>query len=153
MKVFIFFVNLLYFCFSSECDSFELVSEEYKTLSECKNYEVEENMNCCVGVISVMGKNQYFCQSFDKSATETNISEAMAKKVKLYEDQFLGAVIKAKASCIENVTPFLGTNCNIDDSQNSTIINNCSDFKKEKEDDFCCLFSGNVLFDDNKYNV
>ena len=156
MKLFIIFINLLYFSFSKqniECDSPLLIGETSKTLSECSDYEVEENKKCCVGVISIMGKNQYFCQSFNDSATEQDISEEMDKKVKDYEDKYLGAVVKAKASCREDITPFLGTNCNIEDSQNSIEFNNCSNFKKEKDDDFCCLFSGNVLFNNDKNDV
>lgn len=152
----IFFFNLFFISSSKEtigCDDIILMSETYKNLSECQTYEVEENMQCCVGVISIMGKNNYFCQSFNKSATEEDITTEMDKKVKSYEDKFLGAVIKAKASCTKNVTPFIGTKCNIEDSQNSLEFNNCSTFKKEQEDNFCCLFSGNVLMNNDKYGV
>ena len=157
MSVFILFINLLYFSFSKQntaCDSILTISDEYKSLSDCSAYEVEENMNCCVGVISIMGKNQFFCQPFNKSATEEDISSIMDETVKRNEDLFLGAVVKAKANCTGNVTPFVGTNCNIEDSQNSTEFNNCSAFKKQNDDDYCCLFSGNVLqYNDDKQNV
>ena len=156
MLIFPFFIFLLYFSFSKQnigCDDISTMSDTYKTLSNCNNYEVEENMNCCVGVISIMGKNTYFCQSFNKSATEKDITYEMNKKRKEYEDRFLGAVIKVKASCKEDVTPFMDTNCNINDSQNSSNFNNCSVFKKEKDENFCCLFSGNVLFDNEKQEV
>ena len=148
MSVFILFINLLYFSFSKQntaCDSILTISDEYKTLSDCSTYEVEENMNCCVGVISIMGKNQFFCQQFNKSATEEDISSKMDETVKRNEELFLGAVVKAKASCTGDVTPFVGTNCNIEDSQSSTEFNNCSNFKKETDEDYCCLFSGNVI--------
>ena len=156
MSIFIFFANLLYFSLSKEnisCDSILTISSTYKKLSECQSYDVEEDKNCCVGVVSLMGVNSYFCQSFDKSATEKDISEEMDKKVKSYEDQFLGAVVKAKASCTEDVSPFIGKNCTIDDTQNMKEFNNCSNFKKEKDDDFCCLFTGDVLFDNQKNEV
>ena len=156
MTFIIFFIILIYFSLSTEnigCDDISTISETYKTLEECSSYEVEENMNCCVGVISIMGKNSCFCQSFDKTATEQDISTEMDKKVQRYENQFLGAVVKAKASCKRNVTPFQGINCNIDDSQNSSEFNNCSSFKKSNKENFCCLFSGNVLFDNDKYGA
>ena len=157
MSVILLLINLLSFSFSKQniaCDSVLTISDEYKSLSDCSNFEVEENMNCCVGVISIMGKNQFFCESFDKSATVEDISSKMDEKVESMENKFLGAVVKAKANCTGDVEPFVGTYCNIEDSQNSTEFNNCSAFKKQNDDDYCCLFSGNVLqYNDDKQNV
>ena len=150
------FINLLYYSLSKEniaCDYISTVSKTYKKLSECRTYDVEENKQCCVAVLSIMGVNSYYCQSFEQSATEKDISAEMDKQVKSYEDQMLGAVVKAKASCTGDVSPFIGKNCNIEDTQNITKFNNCASFEKEKNDDFCCLFRGDVLYDNQKNEV
>ena len=156
MSIFFLLLNIIYFIKTKAnigCDDISTISDQYKTLEECRTYEVKEGDNCCVGVYSIMGKNTYFCQSFSKSATEDDISIEMDKIVKEKENKYLGAVVKAKASCINDITPFIGTNCNIYDSQNSEKFGNCSNFKKEKNDDYCCLFTGNVMFDNIKTEV
>ena len=155
MAFYLLLFNILYFINTKEntaCDD-TLMTLEHKSLADCKIYTVEEDKNCCVGVISIMGKNNYFCQSFSKSATKDDISSEMDVKAREMEDKFLGAVIKAKASCTEDITPFEGTNCNIYDSQNSEDFGNCTDFKKDNKSDFCCLFTGNVIFDNSKTKV
>jgi len=122
MSIFFLLLNIIYFIKTKAnigCDDISTISDQYKTLEECRTYEVKEGDICCVGVYSIMGKNTYFCQSFSKSATEDDISIEMDKIVKEKENKYLGAVVKAKASCINDITPFIGTNCNIYDSQNS----------------------------------
>ena len=143
------FLNILYFAFSSQensCSYLSTLSNDFISLEACKSLQTDDDneLQCCVTVQSIMGQNTYFCESYNKSNTEEDISHKMQKLINNQKKSNLGVEVKAKASCTEDVTPFKSTKCNIEDTQNSTEFWNCSEFIKEQNDNYCCLFNGTV---------
>ena len=70
------------FCFiysketaSSNCSYLSTFTEDKLTFDNCQKIAVSEGEKCCVGVISNMGKNQYFCESFNETATQEEIEK------------------------------------------------------------------------------
>ena len=143
------FLNILYFAFSSQensCGYIPTLRPDYISLETCKSLQTEDDnkFQCCVGVQSIMGQNQYFCDAYNKTNTEEDISYKIQEIINDQKKSQLGVEVKAKASCMEDVTPFKSTKCNIEDTQNSTEFWNCSEFIKEQNDNYCCLFNGTV---------
>ena len=147
MSIFYLLMNVIYLASSMQdntCNYISTLRESPISLEDCKNLTTTDDEQCCVGVQSLMGQNSYFCESYNKTNTEQDISYKIEELINSIKDNNLGAEVKAKASCTQDVTPFIPTKCNIEDTQNSKGISDCSGFEKENQDNYCCLFNGTL---------
>ena len=149
MKSIFLFICLFYFILgleqSQNCgyiNTLDMVS----TYDECKSLDVSKEGNqCCIGVISSLGNNQIFCEEFPEGATENEIDS-------LFKTEFLdplesqGIKPRGKASCTGDIDTdsFTRNKCKIEDTQRNQQFGNCTNLKKEKDSDYCCLFSANL---------
>ena len=125
--------------------NYESSKTENPSYDDCKVVSTGDDEQCCVAVLSFYGNNQYFCETFNKRATQEEINNKMNTNYKeIFEKEFPGLEVKVGASCSGDIPPFKFEKCSIEDTQRIEPFENCKDFKKEKEDDYCCLFSGKV---------
>ena len=134
----------------SSCDYISSVNQ-VSTLKECQAVIPSSDKQCCIAVLSLMGNNQFFCQEFNKNADQSEIDSVMKEDfLDRYSKLYFGAIVKAQASCSQDVKPFEGNKCSIEDTQKTNQFGNCTTFEKNKDSDYCCLFSGNVGHQDGK---
>lgn len=115
---------------------------------DCKAVSTGDDEQCCVGVESFYGQNRYFCETFNKSATQDEINSKLEELKDYYYKNFPGLEVKLAASCTGDIPPFKAEKCSVEDTQRIEPFGNCTDFKKNKDDDYCCLFSGKVKNDE-----
>ena len=136
----------------SNCTFTATFSDSKISLNDCKSISVAEGEQCCVGVFANVGKNQYFCESFKEDATEQDINNKLNTDViELNRKLFPGAFIKAKASCESDVEPYPLNKCTAEDSQRFNNLDNCTNYKKDSDSNYCCLFSAKLLNSDDIY--
>ena len=124
------------------------------TYNDCKNLAVQDEGNqCCIGVISYLGNNQIFCEEFQKDATENEIDSSF-KSAFLEPLENKGVKTRGKVSCTGDIDTdsFTWNKCKIEDTQRTQQFGNCTNFKKDKDSDYCCLFSA-YLLDDKEIEV
>ena len=156
MKSIFLFICLFYFILGLEQSSCEYYStvNRVSTYDECKSLDVSKEGNqCCIGVISYLGNNQIFCGEFPESATENEI-DSQFKTDYLDHLESTGVKARGKVSCTGDIDTdsFTWNKCKIEDTQRTQQFGNCTNFKKEKDSDYCCLFSAN-LRDDSEIEV
>lgn len=126
----------------SQCN-FESSVSDHRTYDDCKVVPTgDDESQCCVAVLSYYGQNQFYCETFNKSASQDEINSKMEEFKNFYEDHHLGVETRVAASCSGDVPAFKREKCSIEETQNNKQFGNCTDFKKDREDDYCCLFSG-----------
>ena len=150
MKSLVIFISLIFFILAFEetpdsCDFLSTVNK-VKSLSDCQQI-LKDNTErkCCLGVQYIFGKNTYFCQEFAKSATQSEVDSTIEELyVSSVLEHYYGVVVKAQGSCVNDVMPFGGNKCNIEDTQLETKdkLTNCTNNKRDKSSDYCCLFTG-----------
>ena len=114
-------------------------------LNDCKDVSTDDNSQCCVALVSFYGDNQYFCETFNKGASQEEINSQMKTNfIDKYAKLYPGLAVKVSASCSEDIPPFKREKCTIEDTQSNKQFGNCTNFVKNKEDDYCCLFSGKI---------
>ena len=121
---------------------FSLDDQNIKTIEDCqKILEEDPDSQCCVGVMALMGKNIYFCEQFEKNATENDIKKGTDKIIDNFRTENFGEIVRARISCKSNVTAFSFSKCSAEESQVYEKYDDCSKFEKNSDSDYCCLFS------------
>ena len=153
MKYLTIFINLILSILALEeipdqCDYISTVNM-VKNLSDCQQIIKNDPENqCCLGVQYMLGKKRYFCHKFSKSASQSEVDDIMDEYyVKNVLEQYFGLIVKAKGSCVNEVKPFGGNKCSIEDTQNVSDngIQNCTSNVRYNNSNYCCLFTGKVL--------
>ena len=118
---------------------------ESLTYEDCKSLQTDDGIQCCVAVLSFYGKNQFFCSQFNESVTQNDIDKIMKEDyIDRYAENVPGLAVRARASCLGDIDPFESKRCSIEETQNNIDFGNCTNFVKDEENDYCCLFSGKV---------
>ena len=152
MKSLVIFISLFLFILALEetpdkCD-FISTANNVKSLSDCQQILKDDTENkCCLGVQYMYGKNIYFCQEFNKTATQSEVDSTIEELyVSSVLERYYGVVVKAQGSCVNDVQPFGGNKCSVEDTQLVTNdkLTNCTDNEREESSDSCCLFTGIV---------
>ena len=133
-----------------EC-SFE-ISNEIKSFEECnKLLEDSEDNQCCVGVTASLGKNIYFCETLTKNPSSDEIKKKEEEITNIHRGIYPGTIVRTRINCESDVTPFSFSQCSAEETQVSEKYNDCSKFKKNKNSDYCCLFSAKIKGNDPVY--
>ena len=148
MKLLFVFLYLIHYILSKEnfsgCNK-ESTLDEVSTLDQCSAIEIDEENKCCIVVYSLFGKNHFYCSEFNKSAEQYEIdSKIKNDTIDVFNKLFPGAIVKVKASCTQDVEPFKGNKCSIEDTQSNENFGSCANYNKNVSSDYCCLFSGKV---------
>jgi len=160
MKSFVVFISLILLILALEetpdqCDYLSTVNK-VKSLSDCQQILKDDTENkCCLGVRYMFGQNTYFCHQFKQSASQEEVDATIEDLyVNKTLEQYYGVVVKAQGSCVNEVKPFGGNKCNVEDTQLVTpadgSFKNCTNNDRDKSSDFCCLFTGIVRSSDGK---
>ena len=121
------------------------ITDDERTLKECRALSVEEGNQCCVVVKAQLGKNFYYCDQFNSTATEDDIKKYIDEDIIERQKKLLpGVLVRAQASCTQDVKPFTFNKCTATETQTNTEeqLGNCT--KAEKDTDYCCLFRAQV---------
>ena len=160
MKSLVIFICLVLFISALEetpdkCDFISTVNK-VKSLSDCQQILKDDTESkCCLGVQYMYGNNLYFCQQFNKSASQSEVDATIEELyVNQTLEQFYGVVVKAQGSCVKDIEPFGGHKCSVEDTQLVTgadgKFTNCTENDRDKSSDYCCLFTGIVRHKDGK---
>ena len=143
--VFLYFINYILTKENFSGCNLESTIDKVSTLSQCSAIETDEENKCCIVVYSLFGQNHFHCEEFNKTADQSEIdSKIKSDTIDVYSDLFPGAVVKVRASCTQDVEPFKGNKCSIEDTQSVENLGSCANFNKNVSSDYCCLFSGKV---------
>ena len=158
MKSLVIFICLILFILALEetpdkCDYLSTVNK-VKNLFDCQQILKDDTENkCCLGVQYMFGKNTYFCQEFNKTANQSEV-DATIKELYVTNvlEHYYGVVVKAQGSCVNDVKPFGGNKCSVEDTQLVTNgeLKNCTNNERDESSDFCCLFTGIVRDSEGK---
>ena len=154
MKYIFIVLSLICFIHSKEpatsCSMEGSVSYEGRSLDECRELSVDEGNQCCVVVQAMYGKNSFYCSQFDANATESDIKRKIKEDVIKYHEKYTpGVMVRAKASCKGDVEPYSFSKCTAMETQRNEQFGNCTNFEKNSE--YCCLFSAQVMENENVY--
>ena len=151
MKSIIIFLCLTILIHSKEpataCNYLKSATLDGRTYSECKELiEDNEDSQCCVAVLAMFGQNQYFCETFDKNATEEDISKKMETDyINYYHTNNPGTYVRARANCKSDVEPYPFNKCTAEQTQVNNELKSCSNFERNSDSNYCCLFSASVV--------
>ena len=121
------------------------------TLDYCKGLKVNAGKQCCVVVKAMLGSNEYYCHEFNEGANEEEINNTVYNDIiKPYEENIFGVLVRARASCSENVKPYSFNKCHPEESQKLNNLETCTNNEKDSQSDYCCLFSATVGENDDQ---
>ena len=124
--------------------TFESTINNVSKLSDCQSIETAEGSQCCIGVLSFYGKDQYFCEEFEADPSQEEIDSRINQYIKIFEDKVPGLFVTGKGSCSEDIKPYKRNKCTIEDTQKDSDFGNCTGFLKDDDSNYCCLFSGKL---------
>ena len=113
-------------------------------LSDCQRINTTEGNKCCIGVLSFYGKDHYFCEEFEDSASQEEIDSRINEYISIYEIKVPGLFVTGQGSCSKDIIPYERNKCTIEDTQNDSGFGNCTEFIKNNDSNYCCLFSGKL---------